>query len=748
MNAVFVYDFVLYNTSILATVNGKITNSKTLLPEAGVKVTHEGSNIAVTTAADGIFIFDNIPFGEQTFYFEKTDFIDETITSTVDRTPFTIDLIKPSSEGGQITIGQNISGVIQDSISQRPIAGAKVCISSLNLEALTDANGNYSLTGLLIGTYPVIVLAVNHQSMNFMASVVPGETNKADFVLIPLTNGLIKGTITDAATGEPVAGASIEIEGSAMLAAASEGDGTYKMVGVPPGTYKVLIINAEYADASVENVEVQDLTPTTVDLQLNKRPVTGALAGRILDSTTGNPVSGATVTVSGTAITATTDVDGNYRLENVPAGLNDIVISALGYPDSPRIRAVIADKDPSSPSTTSSNIRIDVGNSTVDEAVTAIITANEGGDIITQDSRFLLHIFPGTLSADAKITLKDASDGPSISIGSDLPLDPALGIEGIKAASIMTQIEIAPVNADDPAPTINGLAAFAARYAQKDNDTFQLDENTAFTYSWNGSYFTAMNPRPYELAVDKINNIVYSVMDLSKTISGATAQFSKKTLLTTDPAKNGGVMSIATTIIIKIIGKSIKNTIIPPRPNIRIFDKNELNAVTTAPFSKIPNPNALSLLVIHGFDPSSFLIDKETNPNNEERYRLMLEDIVDATNGVYRPVFVSYNTEAKIPSIAQSLAEKIFGEYQNLDISFKGLPADPNDLVSGTFPYLDTFGFSMGGLVSRTFIFFNKINRVHNMTMIGTPNHGTFNCLKYLFENNSFFGVASNIVKR
>ena len=58
----------------------QITNAKTLLPEAGVKVTHEGSNISKTTAADGIFIFDNIPFGEQTFYFEKPDFIEETIT--------------------------------------------------------------------------------------------------------------------------------------------------------------------------------------------------------------------------------------------------------------------------------------------------------------------------------------------------------------------------------------------------------------------------------------------------------------------------------------------------------------------------------------------------------------------------------------------------------------------------------------------------------------------------------------------
>ncbi len=746
---VYIWDFAIYDASVVAIINGKITNAKTLLPEAGVKVTHEGSNISKTTAADGIFIFDNIPFGEQTFYFEKPDFIEETITFTVDRTPFTIDLIKPSSEGGQITIGQNISGIIQDSISQLPISGAKVRVPGLNLEAVSDVNGNYSLSELLIGTYPIIVLAANHQSMNFMASVVPGETNRADFVLIPLANGLIKGTITDSATGEPVAGASIEIEGSAMLTAASEGDGTYKMVGVPPGTYKILIISAEYADASVENVEVQDLTPTTVDLQLNKRPMTGALAGRILDNTTGNPVSGATVTVGGTAITATSGVDGNYRLDNVPAGLNDIVISALGYPDSPRIRAVIADKGPSSPSTTSSDIRIDIGNSTVDEAVTAIIMANEGGDIITKDSRFLLHIFPGTLSADARITLKDAGDGPDVPIGSDLPLDPTLGIEGVKAASVMTQIEIAPVNSGDPAPILNGLAVFAARYAQKDTDTFQLDENTAFMYSWNGSYFTALDPRPYEFMVDKINNIVYSTMDFSRSIIGSTVQFTKRISLTSNPEKIEKIDINPTEIIIKIIGKSIKNTIFPPKPNVRIFDKNELNCVSEAAPEQKPNPNALPLLVIHGFDPLTlFGLDKKvTNPNNVERYKLMLEDIVDATNGVYRPVFVSYNTEAKIPSIAQSLAEKLLGEYRDQNISFKGLAADPNDPASGTFPYLDTFGFSMGGLVSRTFIYFNRINRVHNMTMIGTPNHGVFNCLKYLFENDSLFGGALGILK-
>ena len=133
--------------------------------------------------------------------------------------------------------------------------------------------------------------------MNFMASVVPGETNRADFVLIPLANGLIKGTITDSATGEVVARAVAKWNVKPYSPAASEGDGTYKMVGVPPrhiqdSDYDI----TEYADASVENVEVQRLTPTTIGrLQLNKRPMTGAIADRILDNTTGNPVSGATI---------------------------------------------------------------------------------------------------------------------------------------------------------------------------------------------------------------------------------------------------------------------------------------------------------------------------------------------------------------------------------------------------------------------------------------------------------------------
>jgi YVTN family beta-propeller protein len=742
-NGNYIWDFSLFNNSAVAVVQGKFINAKTLLPEAGVKVTHQETNASTITVDDGTFTFNSVLFGEQTFSFEKTDLINETLTYSIISTPFFIELIKPNRQGVQIRVGTDIGGNIKDLLTGVPLVGAVVKVPGLNLTATTDQNGYYSLSGLPEGNYPMVVMAVNHTALEVMATVVIGESSTANFSLYSLVRGLINGTITDSANGEPVAQASIEIDGNALLSATSEGDGTYKLVGIPPGTYKLKISQAGYGENSIENVEVQDMSPTTINVQLNRRPQTGALEGKILDIATGNPVSGASVTISGTSITATTDANGSYRLTNVPAGLNNLIVSATGYPSAPRIRAVNADESSSSPTTTPSDIYIDPNNGTVDEKVTKLITANEGGDIITTDSRFLLHIFPGTLSADANISLSEVIDGPNITIGSELPMDPALGMSGIKAASIMTQIEIAPVVQTDPVPTINGVVVIAARYSQKDTDDFQLDESTAFPYSWNESYFTALNPRPYELAVDKVNNIAYAAVDITTTTSGSSSQFSQHTLLKSDPVRSGSVLAIPWVVKKFILGKILKATVKPPKPNVKIFDKNELDCVTNAGSDQKPNPNALPLVFIHGFDPISTLTYLVTNPNSEERYKTMLEDIVAATNGVYRPVFVSYNTEAKITSIGTALAEKFYGEYLNKNNSIKGLPADPIDSDSGTFPYVDTFAFSMGGLVSRVFAYGNPTSRVHNMIMIGTPNHGTFSSLKYVKDIVKLLNVGA-----
>lgn len=56
---------------------------------------------------------------------------------------------------------------------------------------------------------------------------------------------------------------------------------------------------------------------------------TGSISGMVTDATTGSPLSGATVKVG--TITTTTGSDGKYKLENVPAGLQNVSASKTGY---------------------------------------------------------------------------------------------------------------------------------------------------------------------------------------------------------------------------------------------------------------------------------------------------------------------------------------------------------------------------------------------------------------------------------
>ncbi|HEU5219985.1 MAG TPA: TonB-dependent receptor plug domain-containing protein, partial [Gemmatimonadales bacterium] len=57
----------------------------------------------------------------------------------------------------------------------------------------------------------------------------------------------------------------------------------------------------------------------------------GIVAGKITDQTVGTALVGARVVVVGTSLTATTNADGRYRIAGVPAGLNQVRASQIGY---------------------------------------------------------------------------------------------------------------------------------------------------------------------------------------------------------------------------------------------------------------------------------------------------------------------------------------------------------------------------------------------------------------------------------
>jgi hypothetical protein len=58
---------------------------------------------------------------------------------------------------------------------------------------------------------------------------------------------------------------------------------------------------------------------------------TGSIKGRLIDSTANETVIGANIVIQGTTIGGSTDVDGNYTIQNLQAGTYNLVISCVGY---------------------------------------------------------------------------------------------------------------------------------------------------------------------------------------------------------------------------------------------------------------------------------------------------------------------------------------------------------------------------------------------------------------------------------
>jgi len=82
-------------------------------------------------------------------------------------------------------------------------------------------------------------------------------------------NGKIAGKVTDKKTGEALVGCNVVIEGTSM-GAATNLDGDYTILNVPPGVYTLTVSLVGYVPTKIRDVRVSiDLT-TTIDVQMSE----------------------------------------------------------------------------------------------------------------------------------------------------------------------------------------------------------------------------------------------------------------------------------------------------------------------------------------------------------------------------------------------------------------------------------------------------------------------------------------------
>ncbi|OAN43199.1 hypothetical protein A6A03_18610 [Chloroflexus islandicus] len=211
-----------------------------------------------------------------------------------------------------------LTGVVTDAYTGAPLSGVTVAIGEQTLT--TDEQGRFQ-TERWRPEDTLALQAPAYEPLNLPLADQPGVGQSGVFTVTITTSlrpNVLSGVVTDLYTGQPISGAQVRLEGNEAAQAVTDDAGAYTLTGVPE-SFTVTVSAPDYAPATETIARA-----TALDVSL--RPNT--LSGVVTNVYTGQPVAGAKVTVG--ELSATTGVDGTYRLREIPER-GELTVEAEGF---------------------------------------------------------------------------------------------------------------------------------------------------------------------------------------------------------------------------------------------------------------------------------------------------------------------------------------------------------------------------------------------------------------------------------
>lgn len=294
---------------------------------AGASVLISGANFQEMRQTDenGNYAFDNLSVGR-----------DYNVTAArlgYSFAPTVFNLHDPRGDrtadftGSRLTY--TLTGRVTDGAGGAGLAGATVSLNgSLTATAQTDAQGNYTFTGLpsegnynVSASHPHFAFEPAARSFNNLLADASG-----DFAGTRLKRQ-IRGRVTDT-SGAALAGVTVTLGGASVSNTLTDSFGDYLFYDLPSGSdYTVTVAKTHYAFSPA----TRQFDGLGADATAN---FTGTLlkhkiSGRVVD-VNGNGFAGALVNLIGGGA-VTTDATGNFAFNNLPAGGNYTVLPTRDF---------------------------------------------------------------------------------------------------------------------------------------------------------------------------------------------------------------------------------------------------------------------------------------------------------------------------------------------------------------------------------------------------------------------------------
>lgn len=156
----------------------------------------------------------------------------------------------------------SIAGTITDSVTNAPIAGARVMAGMCGQNATTGDDRTYIIGNVAPGDYTVKAMKCGAYAMKAYpepVNVAEGQNvTGIDIALAPMgggDNGSITGTVFDKKTNASIAGARVMV-GGCIHSTLTADDGAYTISGLADGSYTVKAVKDGYRCATYPDLDV------------------------------------------------------------------------------------------------------------------------------------------------------------------------------------------------------------------------------------------------------------------------------------------------------------------------------------------------------------------------------------------------------------------------------------------------------------------------------------------------------------
>lgn len=316
--------------SASATIKGTVFQTGTGggAPSAGdtVVLSQAGVTIA-TTVSDraGQFEFDFVPLGRYTVDASDSSGERGRTTALVNKSNIIV-------EANVVYLGRGtVSGTVLDG-SQNPVPNASVSLASHSIfggsfTTTTDGNGQYSVTGVFVGTFDVTAnsttLDLGGHANGEIAQ--EGQSVNVNVVLGPAAT--VNGTVFHFDGVTPVSNAQVTLTGGFTTVA--DGNGNYSLTFVPLGNYSINATDPSNGDQGSATVTLSAADQVqNVNVTLNGL---GTVNLTVADANL-NPVVNVLLTLTGQTpfggqFDGVTQPDGTFVFSQVPAGSFSVTAS-------------------------------------------------------------------------------------------------------------------------------------------------------------------------------------------------------------------------------------------------------------------------------------------------------------------------------------------------------------------------------------------------------------------------------------